>query len=328
MKIKSLTKEQIIISLDRLTRFKNTETKYLRVFKDIILHNLLSPNFNKYDLEKMPYNDLKMYAQEVFNFSVKNIFGGNSSDFSLNQKLKKYEESIFLLDEDVKKLLDNEFDFVTCLGLINENSVKNLKWLKCLAECDDTRIVREKFSLGFPVEIVVIVEGATEETLLPVFADLYGFNFEKNGVYLIPAGGKNQVVKLYYELCETLKLPVFVLLDQDGVQNAQEIYPKLRSNDKIHIINCGEFEDILSKDLVERTLNYELQNISETKIDFQEEKGHRVEYLEEVFKHRGRHEFKKVEFSQMVRANIKSDYDLTPEIIEIIEEIKKLKSNC
>lgn len=328
MKIKSLTKEQIIISLDRLTRFKNTETKYLRVFKDIILHNLLRPNFSKYDLEKMSYNDLKMYAQEVFNFSVKNIFGANSSDFSLNKKLKRYEESIFLLDEDVKKLLDNEFDYAACLGLINENSVKNLKWLKCLAECDDTRIAREKFSLGFPVEIVVIVEGATEETLLPVFADLYGFNFEKNGVFLIPAGGKNQVVKLYYELCEMLKLPVFVLLDQDGVQNAQEIYPKLRPNDKIHIIKCGEFEDILSKDLVERTLNYELQNISETKIDFREEKGHRVEYLEEVFKHRGRHEFKKVEFSQMVKSNILSDSDLTPEICEIIAEIKTLKSNC
>ena len=328
MKIKPLTKEQIIISLDRLTRFKNTEIKYLRVFKDIILHNLLSPNFSKYDLEKMSYTDLKMYAQEVFNFSVKNIFGANSSDFSLNEKLKKYEESIFKFDNDVKYLLENEFDYKSCMSLINENSVKNLKWLKCLSENENITLSREKYSLGFPVEIVVIVEGATEETLLPEFANIYGFNFECNGVFLIPAGGKNQVVKLYYELCETLKLPVFVLLDQDGVQNAQEIHPKLRSNDKIHIIECGEFEDILSKDLVDRTLNYELQNISETKIDFSEEKGHRVEYLEEVFKHRGRHEFKKVEFSQMVKANILSDSDLTPEIAEIIEEIKRLKSDC
>ena len=36
IKIKPLTKEQILISLDRLTRFKNPEIKYLRVFKDII----------------------------------------------------------------------------------------------------------------------------------------------------------------------------------------------------------------------------------------------------------------------------------------------------
>ena len=32
MKYKTLTKEQILISLDRLTRFKPTKEKYLRVF--------------------------------------------------------------------------------------------------------------------------------------------------------------------------------------------------------------------------------------------------------------------------------------------------------
>ena len=37
------------------------------------------------------------------------------------------------------------------------------------------------------------------------------------------------------------------------------------------------------------------------------------------------HEFKKVEFAQMVRENISSKADLTPEIAEIIEEIKKIK---
>ncbi len=46
-KVKPLTKEQIIISIDRLTRFKNTEVKYFRVFSDILINNLISPKFKK-----------------------------------------------------------------------------------------------------------------------------------------------------------------------------------------------------------------------------------------------------------------------------------------
>ena len=48
----------------------------------------------------------------------------------------------------------------------------------------------------------------------------------------------------------------------------------------------------------------------------------RVKFLEEVFKTRGMHEFKKVEFAQMVKKNIKSDEDISPEVVEIIDEIR------
>ena len=50
MKFKNLTKEQIIISLDRLTRFKNTREKYLRVFSDILISNLIEPKLKKSDI--------------------------------------------------------------------------------------------------------------------------------------------------------------------------------------------------------------------------------------------------------------------------------------
>lgn len=327
MKIKPLTKEQIIISIDRLTRFKNTETKYLRVFKEIILHNLISPNFNKHDLDIMPYEEIKKYAQEVFNYSVKELCGNLSQDFSLNRKLYDYENSVFNISVETQKLLDNEIDYLSCLEFVNSD-VKNLLWLKELVKNTDIRAERFNKGFLFPIELVILAEGATEQTLLPDFAKLCDFDFDKNGIFIIPAGGKNQVVKIYYELCESLKLPIFVLFDKDGVRNAKEIEPKLRNIDKIHIIECGEFEDALSQDLVNRTLKSELENISETKTDFEEIKGQRVKYLEEVFKHRGMHEFKKVEFSQMIKGNIRSKSDLTPEIIGIIDEIRNLKSNC
>ena len=47
MKYKKLTPEQIKISLDRLPRFKFTREKYLRVFSDIILSNLIEQKIKK-----------------------------------------------------------------------------------------------------------------------------------------------------------------------------------------------------------------------------------------------------------------------------------------
>lgn len=326
MKIKPLTKEQIITALSRLTRFRFPETKYIRVFKDIILSNLIEPVFNKHDLEFMDYKDLVFYAQEVFNYSVKETLGQISGDLTINKKLYEYENSIAVLDENTIQLLKNRIDYHSCLSLINEDSVQNLRWLKALSVSSDILKERQKQKFKYPIELVVLVEGATEEILLPKFAQLCDFDFDTNGVYLIPAGGKNQVVKIYYELYSILKLPIFVLFDKDGTQNAKEIERKIRKSDKIHIINCGEFEDALPQELVNKTINDGFKNVSEMNFEIQEEPGRRVKYLEEIFKHRGMHEFKKVEFSEMVSKNILSKSDLTPEITEIVEEIKNLKS--
>lgn len=60
MKIKPLTEEQLIISIDRLTRFKDTETKYLRVFKDIITNNLIEPKYKKSELDDWIMKQLKI----------------------------------------------------------------------------------------------------------------------------------------------------------------------------------------------------------------------------------------------------------------------------
>ena len=134
MKIKALTKEQILLSIDRLTRFKNTEVKYLRVFREIILHNLISPNFNKHELEIMDYESIKKYAQEILNYSIKIITGENSSDYSLNKKLYNYEKSVYKQDKETEKLLNNQIDYLSVVQFINESSPQNLKWLKAMAE--------------------------------------------------------------------------------------------------------------------------------------------------------------------------------------------------
>lgn len=321
-KVKPLTKSQIIISIDRLTRFKNTETKYLRVFKDILTQNLIEPKFKKTDLEKMDYSELRNWAEFVINYSLEMAGLTLENDYLINQRLLNYENSVFENNKNVQELLNNKINYKACLSYIDEKSPKNLLWLKNLEISSDIRKSRFDNSLRFPVEKVVIAEGATEETLLPEFAKRCGYDFDKEGIYILSAGGKNQVVKLYYQLVESLKLPIFVLLDKDAKENLEEIQPRLRDIDKIHLLDCGEFEDLLPIKLVERTLDYELKNISMLEKEKLNEDIPRVKFLEEVFKTRGMHEFKKVEFAQMVKNNIKHEEDISPEVVEIIDEIR------
>ena len=284
---KPLTNEQILISIDRLTRFKPTEEKYLRVFKDIIISNLVYPKYKRQELDNMDYGQLTKLADYVFEISL-----GNAKSLYINKKLEVYENSVFKLDVNSKRLLDNNINYEEAIKLIDESSPINLRWLKSLESSDNLNEMRQLHALRFPVKKLVICEGLTEEILLPEFAKLLGYDFDCNGVYVLSAGGKNQVVKLFYKMADLLNIPVFVLLDSDALENSHEIESKLRPIDKIYLLKSGEFEDILPVDLVEKTLIYATENISLPAVECIE-KGHTVEFLEDYFKHRGLHEFKK-----------------------------------
>ena len=320
IKVKPLTKEQLIISIDRLTRFK--KGKYFRVFSEIVSNNLISPKFKKTELEQMPSKDLKNIAEKIINYSLENLGYENVDDYSINKKLLKYENSTFILDKNTTELIDNKINYKAFLNLIDETSVKNLQWLKALNPTKEIKELRKEKELLFPIEKVVIVEGATEEILLPEFAKLCKYNFAQNGIYVIPAGGKNQVVKLYYELIEYLRCPIFVLLDKDAKENLEQIKPKLRKTDKIHLLKCGEFEDLIPIDLINRTLEYELSTLSIIDKNIFQTQEPRTKVLEEIFKTRGMHEFKKAEFAKMIKNNIKDKNDVSAEIQEIIKEIQ------
>lgn len=324
IKIKPLTKEQIIITADRLTRFKETETKYFRVFSELITGNLIVPKFKKSDLENTDYSILAQLASEIINASLKTLGCEISNDFEINAKLLEYEKSVFRINENTQKLLKNRIDYRNLVKLTEGADVPNLIWLRNMNKNCDIECQRQKEGFLFPLKMVLIVEGATEETLLPEFGKLCGFDFDKKGIYIISAGGKNQVVKMYYKYAERLKLPMFVLLDNDAAENLEEINPKLRKTDKIHLLKCGEFEDLLPADLVKRTLDYELSNISIIESEILNSDRPRTKILEEIFKTRGRHEFKKVEFANFVKRNLKSKSDVSPEILEIIKEIESL----
>ena len=323
MRYKNLTKEQILISLDRLTRFKPAGEKYRRVFGDIILSNLIEPKFKKTDLENLPSFQLRDYAVEILNTSIKSFSRLKLENFSINERLKEYENSVYVLDSDTNVLLDNKIDYFKALDLITDDAVVNLRWLKTLITEEDLIKNRTKNCLKFPIEKVLVVEGLTEETLLPAFSKFLGFDFYKEGIQIIPAGGKNQVVKLYYKLSEELRVPIFLLLDKDAEDNISQIKPKLRDIDKIHLVSCGEFEDLLPKSLIVKAVNSELSNFASISAEDLTEGIGEVENLENIFKEKGLHEFKKADFAKLVRENIEEESDISTEIREIITELQE-----
>lgn len=325
MKYKKLSKEQILISLDRLTRFKPTKEKYLRVFYDIILGNLIEPKYKKNDLEVMDVNSIRDIATAIFNNSICQTEVSNSdSDFIINQKLKNYENNVYKNDEITQALLNNQINYTSAIKYIDSNAVINLKWLKSLDEDTNIQDMREEHCLKFPIEKVLLVEGLTEEILLPAFSKFLGYDFYQKGIQIIPAGGKNQVVKMYYKLSEELKIPIFLLLDKDAEENIAQIKPRLRKEDKIHLVSCGEFEDMLPKSLIIKTVNSIFANFTTiTEEDLQEELPE-AKKLENFFKTKGLHEFKKAEFAKQVRNNITENTDISIEIRNIITEIKNM----
>ncbi len=320
MKYKKLTQEQIIISLDRLTRFKNTKEKYIRVFSDIILSNLIEPKYKKNDVLNLSPQNLKDLAEEIFNGSLEI----KTTDFSINKTLYDYENSIFVNDDYTKILLDNRLNYFEALNFLKKEIPVNLKWLQSLKNNENNlKQIRESHYLKYPIEKVILVEGLTEEILLPAFSKFLGYDFYQKGIQVIGAGGKNQVVKMYYRLINELRIPIFLLLDKDAEENIRQVMPKLRKIDKIHLVSCGEFEDLLPKSLIIKTLNTHFANFNTVCNKDLVDGVPEVENLENIFKTKGLHEFKKADFAKMVRDNISERTDVSTEIAEIIEEISE-----
>ena len=341
MKYKFLTKEQLLISFDRLTRFKPTKEKYLRVFTDIILSNLIEPVYKKSELLNMSAREITNLAENIINDSLaeesaptltlplsregteeqRSLRNIGRSEGKINSILKEYENSVFNNDSETQEFLNNKINYELFLPHIDESCPINLRWLKIISNGQDLVKLRHENGLKFPIQKVLIVEGITEEILLPAFSKYLGFDFYKEGIQIIPAGGKNQVVKLYYKMAEELKIPIFLLLDKDAEENICQIKPKLRSIDKIHLVSCGEFEDLLPKSLIIKTINNELSNFASITEEDLDDSVSEVENLENIFKTKGLHEFKKADFAKMVKDNITDDSDISAEIASIIMEI-------
>ena len=319
MKYKIPDKNYIKISLDRLTRFKPVIERYERVVDDILHKFLISSADDK--ISNLALEEKINLSSEIFNSAL-----NKKTDLGLNEIIKKDEEKIFYLTETEKKYLNSKIDFEAALDLFETDELPlNLQRLKLQKNLDSDE-TRKKYSTLYPVKKAVLTEGITEETLLIEFAKILGVDFKKEGIFVLGAGGKNQVARKYYKMIEEIKIPVFILLDNDADEICELIKPKLRKIDSLYKIKSGEFEDILPKNLIKNALNFHFsQNLLSNGDDF-EESNHTVENLNNCYKNNGWGEFKKADFAKIVREYILSAKNppVSDELIKITEEIKTL----
>lgn len=326
-----MDREDIYLSLDRLTRFKNPEIKYRRVFYDIILKHLVQPSLSKHKLDEQPADFLAEVTEKIWNASVENIFGKKSNK---NISLKEYDAVQYIINDDYTSVLMNaDLNISDILEEdLPENSPSNLLFLKKFYDNYDSSSdfqqlgvdIRTQFSTLFPISKVILTEGITEEILIPKFASVSGYDFDTNGVYILPTGGKSKVLSIYADLKYSLKIPVFVLLDNDAKPVYDDVMSVLRDTDIAYLIKSGEFEDILPKDILQDAfseMNYDVSPAST--FELSSEYG-TCYALENLWKSRGLGEFRKAHFAKAVKDCIKDDSCITYEISAILDMIKLL----
>lgn len=333
MKYKKIPKNYIKICIDRLTRFKPVYERYERVFYDILNKFLLSDSRISINKEKQDIETICNMVSEIFNASIPFEYDSFLSDILFNE-----EKNAFNLDENEIKFLNTKLNITGAVSYISDEPglPLNLERLKFLLKNNDadTHALRREKSFLYPVSKVILTEGATEEILLSKFALKLGYDFNKEGIFVLGAGGKNQVARKYYKMVNEIKLPVFILLDYDADETKELILTKLRPQDRIHLIKAGEFEDILPLELIVKSINNNFSNSLHCCLEDFDLNCKMTKNLHNLFKNKGFGEYKKADFAKMVKSYLeKSDNDcsaqknsalISGEIKEIIDEIKKI----
>lgn len=111
----------------------------------------------------------------------------------------------------------------------------------------------------FP-QLQVLLEGPTEEILLPHFCRLQGFDLNTQAVSLIVCGGANQVLRRYRALQEIMDIPILVVLDGDAQRQAEVMAEILRPSDRLHVFAVGEIEDLFEPEVFLGYVNAYLQS--------------------------------------------------------------------
>ena len=132
-KIKPMTSEELLLAIDRLTRFKFPEIKYNRVFKELIAKNLICPKISFKEYEKLSEDEICKIIENIFNYSIKNLTT-ELKENNLYKIIFELESNLYKINDATKKLMQAKIPYETILHLYekthnNNDLCKNLKIL-------------------------------------------------------------------------------------------------------------------------------------------------------------------------------------------------------
>lgn len=331
-KYKLIPLEELVIWLDRLSRFKLPDYSFNRVFKSVFNKYLISPKYSIQEIEHLETDYIAKTVQFIWNKSVEALFSNVQINYSANFALKMVIYSTFKnIDSNTKTLIDTDLFISPILEKLDYNSsVFNLQFLIKVNEhfqdndtftIDELIKLRQKYKLVYPVEKLLIVEGVTEEILLPVFADRLNCNFKSKGVYIYGAGGKSKSPALYYKIKDNFKKPIIMLFDNDAKEICNILNNQILSKDKCILISNGEFEDILPHNLISQTLNNEYEPASPFCEDDFKYSGRMTDNIENFYRTRHLGEYKKSKVAKFLAQNIISQADVSYEIKALLNDL-------
>ncbi|MBQ9245531.1 hypothetical protein IJ182_04610 [bacterium] len=331
VKYKLLSFEELVINLDRLSRFKLPEYSYNRVFTSILTKCLISPKYSNDEIQNLDAKYISKLVKEIWNTSVKSVVTDYFKNIIPNKALKESINYIFKdIDARTKTFINTDLNFSSILSKLNPSELPiNLKFLYFVNKyisnenfnIDNLIILRNKYKLLFPVEKILIVEGITEVTILPVFADYLSYNFDKLGIYVLSAGGKSKSPSLYLKLKDKLKIPVVLLFDADAYEICHNLNKFLLKKDKCILINEGEIEDIISRNLIKRSLNTEYEPASPLSLSELNMDDTMCHHIENFYRTRHLGEYKKSKVAKILSDNVKYDTDISDEIRMLLKYI-------
>ena len=114
------------------------------------------------------------------------------------------------------------------------------------------------------------------------------------------------------------------MFDSDAKEICKELNSVLLKKDKIILVKKGEFEDILSQNLIKRALNREYETILPIKKKDLNKYTKMCDNLHFIYRTRQFGEFKKAKFAQIIAKNLKYKTDITCEIKDIISCITNI----
>lgn len=297
IKFKPISEDKLLFYTEKLFKFKKPTLKIKKVFLDIINKYLLSPklNLDYYILNNI--DETVNIVETVWNSSVYEIY---KKDYEYSNVLVDDLNSIFVLNDYEKKMFGAKII------------------LKPLLE-------KLKFEIKIPTtKKLILTEGITEQLLLPRFAQVYGYDFSKNNVQLVQAGGKNQVAKYYLDYINYVKIPIVILLDNDAKQIYDILSPKIRKTDKMILLPNGEFEDLLLSSLIKKAINSNFKNVVQIELSDIDKNISKVEALEKLYRVKCLGDFQKGEFAKLVQKSISNKTHLSKSIVNLLEIIKKV----
>lgn len=189
--------------------------------------------------------------------------------------------------------------------------------------------ITEELNLVEEPNVLIMVEGESEEVAIPVMALKLGHHLRNDKIKVFNSGSKEKILEDFQKLKRNNpKLPIIVILDSDAKKESDDlnrISKSKRNLYKIYLIQKGTFEDLFDIDITIKILN----DIFEGKEIIRNDWDTKKSFLQNVNKllwEKKKGKFDKVEFAKRISHRLSLN-EIPEQIKEVIDQAYVFKLN-